>query len=89
MLNININKHTFTLIFLVISTFFLSQSYNTAILFAQTEPGSVDAVNQNPDGSILVCEFVQFCSNPVEFSGNVNETSVITPVTLQGEAGTT
>jgi hypothetical protein len=73
----------------VISTFFLSQSYNTAILFAQTESGSVNGANQNPDGSILVCEFIQFCSEPVEFSGNDNETSVITPVTPQGEAQTT
>src|ERR671913_1492677 len=89
MLKIKIDKRNFTLFLLVISTFFLSQNYNTVILFAQNESGSVEGVNQNPDGSILVCEFVQFCSDPVEFSGNDNGTAVITPVTPQGEAQTT
>jgi hypothetical protein len=89
MLKIKIDKRTFILFLLVISTFFLPQNYNTAILFAQNESGSVEGVNQNPDGSILVCEFVQFCSDPVEFSGEDNRTAVITPVTPQGEAQTT
>jgi len=89
MLNIKINKHTFSLFLLVISAFFISQSYNTAISFAQTEPDSANGVNQSSTESILVCEFVQFCSNPVESSRNDNETSVITPVTPQTEAQTT
>ena len=89
MLNIKINKHTFSLFLLVISAFFISQSYNTAFSFAQTEPDSANGVNQSSTESILVCEFVQFCSNPVESSRNDNETSVITPVTPQTEDKTT
>ena len=83
---IKIDKHTFSLFFLVISTFLLSQSYNAAISFAQTEPGSAAGVTQSPTESILVCEFVQFCSNPVELSTNDNDTADITPVTPQTEA---
>jgi len=89
MLKIKINKHTFSLFLLVISTFFISQSYNTEISFAQTEPGSASGENQSSTESILVCEFVQFCSNPVELSRNDNETSVISPVTVESEAQTT
>jgi len=89
MLKIKINKHTFSLFLLVISTFLISQSYNTAISFAQTEPDSANGVNQSSTESILVCEFVQFCSNPVEMGRNDNETSVISPVTPQIEAQTT
>ena len=89
MLKIKINKHTFSLFLLVISTFFISQSYNTEISFAQTEPGSASRENQSSTESILVCEFVQFCSNPVELSRNDNETSVISPVTVESEAQTT
>ena len=65
---IKIDKRTFSLFLLVISTFFLSQSYSAAISFAQTESGSATGVTQSPTESILVCEFVQFCSNPVELS---------------------
>ena len=80
---IKIDKHTFSLFFLVISTVLLSQSYNAAISFAQTEPGSAGGVTPGPTESILVCEFVQFCSNPVELSTNDNDTADITPVTPQ------
>ncbi|MDF0679667.1 MAG: hypothetical protein P0116_01735 [Candidatus Nitrosocosmicus sp.] len=52
---IKIDKHAFSLLFLVISTFLLSQNYSVAISFAQTD-------------SVLVCDFVQYCSNPVELS---------------------
>ena len=72
---IKIDKHTFSLFFLVISTFLLSQSYSAAISFAQTEPGSASGVTQSPAESILVCEFVQYCSNPVELSTNDNDTA--------------
>ncbi|TVP41201.1 DUF4573 domain-containing protein [Candidatus Nitrosocosmicus arcticus] len=89
MLKIKINKHTFSLFLLVISTFFISQSYNTATSFAQTESGSASGETQSSTESILVCEFVQFCSNPVESSRNDNETSVISPVTAESEAQTT
>ena len=83
---IKIDKHTFSLFFLVISTVLLSQSYNAAISFAQTEPGSAGGVTPGPTESILVCEFVQFCSNPVELSTNDNDTADITPVTPETEA---
>ena len=86
---IKFDKHTFSLFFLVISTFLLSQSYNAAISFAQTEPGSASGVTQSPTESILVCEFVQYCSNPVESNTNDNETAAITPITPETEAQTT
>ncbi len=74
---IKIDKHTFSLFFLLISTFLLSQSYSAAISFAQTEPGLASGVTQSPTQSILVCEFVQYCSNPVESSTNDNDTAAI------------
>ncbi len=86
---IKIDKHTFSLFFLVISTFLLSQSYSAAISFAQTESGSTSGVTQSPTESILVCEFVQYCSNPVELSKNDNDTAGTTPVTPETEAQTT
>ena len=85
---IKIDKHTFSLFFLVISTFLLSQSYSAAISFAQTEPGSASGVTQSPAQSILVCEFVQYCSNPVELSTNVNDTAATPTVTPETEAQT-
>ena len=86
---IKFDKHTYSLFFLLISTFLLSQSYNAAISFAQTEPGSASGVTQSPIESILVCEFVQYCSNPVESSRNDSETTAITPITPKTEAQTT
>ncbi len=86
---IEIDKRTFSLFSLVISTFLLSQSYSAVISFAQTESGSVTGVTPSPTESILVCEFVQFCSNPVESSRNDNETATIAPVTAETEAQTT
>ena len=86
---IKIDKHTFSLFFLVISTFLLSQSYSAAISFAQTESGSASGVTQSPTESILVCEFVQYCSNPVELSTNDNDTAATTSVTPETEAQTT
>jgi hypothetical protein len=85
---IKINKHAFSLFFLVISTFLLSQSYSAAISFAQSEPGLASGVTQSPAQSILVCEFVQYCSNPVELSTNVNDTAATTIVTPETEAQT-
>ena len=82
---IKIDKHTFSLFLLVISTFLLSQSYSAAISFAQTEPGSASGVTQSPARSILVCEFVQYCSNPVELSTKVNDTAATTTVTPETE----
>ena len=73
---IKIDKHTFSLLFLVISTFLLSQSYSVAISFAQTE-------------SVLVCDFVQYCSNPVELSTSNNDSSTAATVTPETEAQTT
>src|SRR6188474_1708166 len=73
---IKIDKHTFGLLFLVISTFLLSQSYNLANSFAQTE-------------SVLVCDFVQYCSNPVELSTSNNDSSTAASVTPETEAQTT
>ena len=84
------NKEFLLLFFsIVISTFLLSQSYSAAILFAQTESGSASGVTQNPTESILVCEFVEFCSNPVESNTNDNDTALITPITPLTEAQTT
>jgi hypothetical protein len=85
---IKFDKFTFSLFFLVISTFLLSQSYIAAISFAQTEPGSASGVTQNPTESILVCEFVQYCSNPVESNTNDNESAPITPITPLTEGQT-
>ena len=73
---IKIDKHTFSLLFLVISTFLLSQSYSVAISFAQTD-------------SVLVCDFVQYCSNPVELSTSNNDSSTAALVTPETEAQTT
>src|SRR6476469_8448933 len=73
---IKIDKHTFSLLFLVISSFLLSQSYSVAISFAQTE-------------SILVCDFVQYCSNPVELSKSNNDTSTTASITPETEAQST
>ncbi len=85
---IKIDKPSFGLLFLLISTFLLSQSYSAVISFAQPEPGSASAVTKSPTKSILVCEFVQYCSNPKESSANDNNTAVITPVTPETEAQT-
>ena len=85
---IKIDKHTFSLFFLIISAFLLSQSYGAAISFAQTEPGSASGVTQSPAQSILVCKFVQYCSNPVELSTNVNDTAATPTVTPETEAQT-
>ena len=66
---IKIDKHTFSLFFLVISTFLLSQSYNAAISFAQTEPGSAAGVTQSPtriNTSLRVCAIL-FQSGGVEY----------------------
>ncbi len=86
---IKIDKRTFSLFLLVITTFFLSQSYSAATTYAQTESGSATGVTKSPTESVLVCEFVQFCSNPVESSRSDNETATITPVTPETEAQTT
>ncbi|HKU82640.1 MAG TPA: hypothetical protein VJP58_01245, partial [Candidatus Nitrosocosmicus sp.] len=73
---IRIDKHKFNLFLLVISTFLLSQSYGIAISFAQTE-------------SVLVCDFVQYCSNPVELNSARNDTSLITQTTPETNTQTT
>ena len=85
---IKIDKPSFGLLFLLISTFLFSQSYSAVISFAQPEPGLASAVTKSPTKSILVCEFVQYCSNPKESSANDNNTAVITPVTPETEAQT-
>ncbi|MDN5847653.1 MAG: hypothetical protein L0H53_15420, partial [Candidatus Nitrosocosmicus sp.] len=86
---IKIDKRTFSLFLLAFSTFLLSQSYSATISNAQTESGSATGVTQNPTETILVCEFVQFCSNPAELSRDDNETATIAPVTPETEAQTT
>ncbi|HKO65538.1 MAG TPA: hypothetical protein VJU13_10085, partial [Candidatus Nitrosocosmicus sp.] len=73
---IKIDNHKFNLFLLVISAFLLSQSYGIAISFAQT-------------GSVLVCDFVQYCSNPVELNTSRNDTSPITQTTPETNTQTT
>ena len=73
---IRIDKHKFNLFMLVLSTFLLSQSSGVAISFAQSE-------------SVLVCDFVQYCSNPVELNTIRNDTSPISQTTPETNTQTT
>src|SRR6188508_3837193 len=73
---IKIDNHRFNLFLLVISAFLLSESYGIAISFAQT-------------GSVLVCDFVQYCSNPVELNTIRNDTSPISQTTPETNTQTT
>ena len=73
---IRTDKYRLNLFLLVISTFLLSQSHGVTISFAQT-------------GSVLVCDFVQYCSNPVEFNTTRKDTSPVTPITPETNAQTT
>ena len=73
---IRIDKHKFNLFMLVLSTFLLSQSSGVAISFAQSE-------------SVLVCDFVQYCSNPVELNTTRNDSSPTSQTTPETSTQTT
>ena len=65
---IKIDKPSFSLFFLVISTFLLSQSYSAVISFAQPEPGSASAVTTKSNKintSLRVCAIL-FQSEGIE-----------------------
>jgi hypothetical protein len=65
------DKLTFSLILILITTVLFSQSYQSQKSLAQSDLTST--------GGILSCDFVQFCSNPVEVTKNSSESLVITP----------
>ena len=71
MLKNKTDKLKISLMLIVIATFFLSQNYLSQNTFSQNDQGST--------GEILSCDFVQFCSNPVEITRNSSDSSLITP----------
>jgi hypothetical protein len=68
---INSSQLTIGLILILVSSVFASQNYHSQYSFAQNDSGKDDAV--------LSCNFVQFCSNPIEITRNTNESLLITP----------
>ena len=72
------DKLTVSLIIIVISIFFFTQNFPSQNALAQNEQGSGEG--------ILSCDFVQFCSNPVEITRNLSDSSLITPSEQSMEA---
>jgi hypothetical protein len=65
------DKLTISLILIVITAISFSQNYLSQNSLAQNDPSSPE--------SIEACDFVQFCSNPVEIIRNSSQSSIITP----------
>jgi len=64
------NKLTISLIIIVISIIFFTPNYQSQTALAQSD--------QVSGGGILSCDFVQFCSNPVEITRNLSDSSSLT-----------
>ncbi|MBA3977461.1 MAG: hypothetical protein H0X50_04600 [Nitrosopumilus sp.] len=79
---------------LILTTIFLTQYNLVGLSFAQnsTEPFGLED-NKQTD-KILVCEIMQYCTNPKEVSNNLffsekNENPIIKPITANQNTGTT
>ena len=71
MLKVKTHKPALSLILIVITTVFFYQSYLSQDSLAQNDLNSTEG--------ILSCDFVQFCSNPVQVTRNSPELPVVTP----------
>jgi hypothetical protein len=79
------NKSIFKLSLLILTATFLTQTISSELSLAQTPIEKTGPENNQSNNTILVCELVQFCTNPKEVQPNTiihpenNETKLIKP----------
>jgi len=85
------NKSIIELSLLILTSIFLTQSISSELSFAQTPIEKTGLENNQSNKTILVCELVQFCTNPKEVQPDIitplenNETKLIKPSAILPE----